>query len=351
MILFTPGPVMVRDEVLAESSRQVISHRGPSFRKLLASVEELINIVAGNSGGLAAVMPGSGTTAVDSMLWSLVEPGSRVLALSWGDFGDRMVESLRRRGARVTRVEAAWGEAVPPGDVEDLIKGHDYVAVVHNETSTGVAYRWLRRLAEAASSAGARLLVDSVSGLGGEEVRMDWGIYAMATCSHKALAAPPGVGVVLLSGEAVKRLRDEPPSMVPPFMDLSSYVRFLVERGETPYTPPVNALYSLKRALEYIVDMGVDRYIEMHRVKAEVLYNTGLEPFPRDAGYRSNTVVALRVGNAPRVKRVLEEYGYVVALGMKATRNSVVRIGTMGATTLEQVSRLAVLLRELGQGS
>ncbi len=345
MKLLTPGPVMVPPAVLEAAARQVISHRGEGFRRLMQGLQEKLLEVAGMHGGFAAVMPGSGTTAVDSMLWSLVKPRSRILVLSWGDFGERIAKSLHARGAHVEVARAPWGEALDPGQVEDLIQGHEYVAVVHNETSTGVAYRSLKKLAEAVQARGAKLLVDTVSGLGGEEIRMKWGIYAAATCSHKALAAPPGVGIVFLSSEAVRDLERGGTVNTPPILDLDRY-RVFMGKSETPFTPPVTLLYALDKALDLILEEGVEERIRRHGEKARLLYESGIPPLARE-DLRSNTVVALKVEDASKVKRMLEEHGYIVATGMKHLKEKVIRIGTMGSTGLDDVRRVASLLEEI----
>jgi len=347
-ILFTPGPVMVHREVLKEASRQVISHRGSDFRKLMGELQDLLGQVFQMSDGMVAVMPGSGTTAVDSMLWSLIPPRSRVLALVWGEFGWRIVESLEMRGAIVDVLDAKPGSLIRPRDIDDEIDGHEYITIVHNETSTGVSYNMVRELAEIANSRGAKVIVDTVSGLAGIQFKMDWGIYAAASCSHKAIAAPPGVGLVALSREALNRLKENPPQNTPPILNLSKYVKFLEDRMETPYTPPVNMLYTLKKALEIIVEMGLDNYIKIHERKAEVIYNNvGLKPLPERDEYKSRTVIALKARKPIEVKRMLEERGYVIATGMKKLKNRIIRIGTMGATTIEDARRLVEELNKL----
>ncbi|MCE4602567.1 MAG: aminotransferase class V-fold PLP-dependent enzyme [Desulfurococcales archaeon] len=346
MKLLTPGPVMARRSVLEAASRQVISHRGPAFRGLMRGLQEKLAAILGLADGMVAVMPGSGTTAVDSMLWSLIPPRSRVTVLSWGDFGERIAKSLQARGATVRLARAPWGQALSLEEALEALEGSEYAAVVHNETSTGVAYRQLKRLAEEASGMGVKLLVDTVSGLGGEHLSMEWGIYAAATCSHKAIAAPPGVGMVALSREALKDLRERGTQGVPPILDLDKYRRFLEERMETPFTPPVNTLYALDKALEHILQQGIRNHIEAHRERAAILYNAGPQPLP-PGELRSNTVVALKVQDAHKVKEELERRGYIIAHGMGKLKNTIVRIGTMGDITTEDIRQVAEILASI----
>ncbi len=337
--------------MLAAASRPVASHRSREFRELLREVTGLLRGLLGVDGGEALVLAGSGTTAVDAMAWSLVPPGERVLVLNWGEFGGRLAATLRLRGARVELLEAPWGSAV---DVDAAVRaavrgGYRYAAVVHNETSTGVAYRALRGLAESLSAEGVRLLVDTVSGAGGEEFTLSWGAYAAATCSHKALASVPGVAIVALSRWAVEELGDSPPAPAPPSLDLARHLRFLRERGETPFTPPVNALYALREALREIAGVGLGEWLAMHKRRAEIVYSAGLQPLPREEELWSRTVAALRVWDALEAKRVLEDEGFLVAAGMGPLKRSVIRVGLMGHHGLEEFRALADALARLAR--
>lgn len=336
---------------MKEISRPVVSHRSQEFREILSDVVEGLTRIFGLDSGNIAVLAGSGTTAVDAMIWSLVSPGDEILALVHGEFGRRAVASAEMRGAKVEVLEAPLGKVVDPELVKERIEEGEYthLLLVHNETSTGVAYRQLARVAEAAKDRGMLVLVDAVSGLGGEELHMSrWHLDAVASCSHKALASPPGVSFVALSDEAVNGLRGE----LPPILDLRRYVDFYAGRKETPFTPAVNNLYALRRALELIINMGIDAYVELHRRKASLLYRElprlGLPPLP-DEPVRSNTVTVFRTGdmNAKEVVSLLLERGFRIASGMKDSAKHLIRIGTMGNTSLEDLRELIDLLSEV----
>ena len=339
MKLLTPGPVEVPEEVLAEASARVVSHRSEEFHKLYSGVQQLLRKLYGlNNGGFVALLAGSGTTAVDAMAWSGVGRGERVLVVSHGVFGDRLAETLERRGARVEVLRPPKpGEPVEEDTVIEKLEdgGYDVLALVHNETSVGLAYRSLPKLCKAAGRAGVRVIVDTVSGLGGEPFSMEWGVAAAASASHKAIAAPPGVSFVAVSRTA-RLYRD-----VPLALDLERY-RLFDEKLETPFTPPVTLVRALRRALERIMEMGVDRYIAMHRERARILYEElprlGLEPVVTREEYRSNTVAAFYTPvSAVELRKRLAKMGYIIATGMGELRDRVVRVGVMGDLTLEDM--------------
>ena len=358
MKLLTPGPVEVPEPVLLAAAQRMISHRGPEFRELLGAVAEKLAGLA--SAEEALILAGSGTTAVDAMTWSLVPRGSRVLALVWGEFGERFASSARLRGALVDEKRYAWGTAPGPEEITALLEQHsyDYVLLVHNETSTGLAYRDVEKVARAATRTGARLLIDSVSGFPVESISLGSGVYAVATASHKALAAPPGAAIVLLSREAAEELekRGKTSNEVPPVLDLARYHWFLRNRGETPFTPPIPVTRSLLKALELVEEKGLERLRREHLERAAKLYSEprrhGYEPLVEKEQYRSNTVVALRVPShldSARVKERIAKEGYAIATGMGELRKRVIRIGVMGDVSIHDVERVAEILGELAQ--
>ena len=352
--LFTPGPVKVAPHVLEEMAKSLISHRGREFQELYTETTRILEDISHTpQGGHALLVPGSGTTAVDAMVMSLLTPNDRVLVPVWGEFGERLATTVSLSGAETIVKEYPPGTAPPVEELVEYAERYNVtaVALVHNETGTGLAYRGLEELARKLRGLGVRLLVDSVSGFAGEAIRVDWGIHAMATCTHKALWAPPGLGIVIISPEAAEALEREPPTRAPASIDLARYLKFKTQRRETPFTPPVNVMRALRRALADIVEEGgVERRIETHARRAEVLYRLeeeGAEPLVRDRVLRSNTVVALRTHtDATRVKETLEARGFVVAAGMGALKKTIVRIGTMGAHSMEVVERLAEAVRE-----
>ncbi len=344
MRLLTPGPVMISEEVRKALSMQVVSHRSIDYRKLHQQAVEGLRSILDLDGWDILLIPGSGTTAVDSMAWSLA-PGRRVLALVWGEFGRRLADTLRRAGARVDVLEVQPGRVIEPGVIAEQAVGYDLVAIVHNETGAGTRYPWIKELAEILD--GQALIVDSVSAAGAEETPAHDNIAAYATCSHKALAAPPGLGIVALNPRW-NRLVEERRTAPPPSLDLAKYLKF-AEKDETPFTPPVNVVAALAAATELINTVGPDKYRRMHEARSGILYSTpGLDFLPADQDVRSRTVVAVRTPRrAMDVKKALMDRGILVATGMGELKNDVVRIGVMGAIEDEWIREAASVIKEL----
>lgn len=351
-VLLTPGPSNPGEEVLKALSSPVVSHRGSEFRKLFSEVREKLMSVYRTASDVA-ILTGSGTLAVDAMIYSMVEPGDKVLLVSHGVFARRMLRSIRARGAEAEVLEAEPGEAVDPERVEEAVerKRPNVLAMVFTETSTGLAYRVARRVALRAKEMGLFVIVDAVSALGGERLGVeDHGFDAVASCSHKALASPPGLSFVALSSDGVKRVSST--SNKPLYLDLAVYLE-RHKRMETPATPAVNVFYALNAALSTIIEVGLDRWVLMHEERARLLYGElpklGLRPLVRNADYRSNTVTVFEVPRGVRATELVgcvAGKGFVISPGMEELRERLVRVGTMGAIDLKILRGLVNALEE-----
>ena len=337
--LFTPGPVQLDPRVLESLAKPVISHRVEEFRRILGEAEEkLAKIYRAN--GYIALLTGSGTLAVESMIYSLLDPGERLLIISHGVFARRAAKTARSRGVLVDLVESPQLGA--PVGVEELKRridngGYDALLIVYNETSIGLAYRDLEQVARYAKNQGLLVLVDAVSALAGEYLETSsWRLDAVASASQKAIAAPPGLSFVALSDEALEKAGRT--KHKPDYMDLVSYYNFYKRRRETPYTPSVNLVYALNKALDIILEKGLYQWIESHRRRATILYeklgNIGFKPVVGDERYRSNTVTAFYTTtinvSASAIASRLYEKDIVIAMGIGENRDRIIRIGVMG---------------------
>ena len=198
-------------------------------------------------------------------------------------------------------IEVANGLPVQPFPAADIafrLQGADYraVVVVHNESSTGVVAD-LAAIGAAVRKTPALLVVDSVSGLGGIEMRKDdWGVDVLLGASQKALMCPPGLGIASVTAKAweVINRADRLPRYYWDFRKALASA----ETVETPFTTPVSLVFGLREALEIIHEEGWPNVLARHHRLADALRAgcaaLGLRSFPT-APLISNTVLCLAV--------------------------------------------------------
>ena len=136
-----PGPTALPPSVREAGARQMINHRGPEFKELLARLQTGMKPYFGTTGDIA-ILSCAGTGGLEAAVVNTLSPGDRVLGVSIGAFGDRFAKIAEAYGATVDKVAAEWGWAAAPDEVRERLAagGGDYRAVLltHNETSTGV---------------------------------------------------------------------------------------------------------------------------------------------------------------------------------------------------------------------
>jgi aspartate aminotransferase-like enzyme len=221
--------------------------------------------------------------------------------------------------------------------VEERVHSTDYraVVVVHNESSTAVVSD-LAAIGRIVRDTPALLLADSVSGLGGLEMRQDeWGVDIVVSSSQKALMCPPGIGLASVSPKAWRMVNRD--SGMPRFYwDFRKAVAS-IEKSETPFTTPVSLMAGLLAALEMIHAEGLTAVLARHRRLAGALRAgceaLGLRTFGQPDSL-SSTVVALEVpaslNGGDIVRHMYERYKTVIAGSRNKLSGRVIRIGTMG---------------------
>ncbi len=317
----------------------MIGHRTPEFQDLFNEVLDLLAELHQTKTRNICLLTASGTGAVEAMILNALRPDDKLLVLNTGLFAERLAESARRAGVQVKMLDIGYGK-LPDEDLYisslEKFKPHA-VAIVYNETSTGTCIRTLPKLASIAKDHNAIVLVDAVSALGGEEIRMDeWRIDAVASASQKCLATPPGLSFLALSEELTSIIKSRKPRSF--YFDANLYMKFLSERSETPFTPAVTLLYSLLLSLRTIVKgIGLDKWIALHKARANALYSAlsllGLDCFAEPQA-RSHTVTVFKVPSGSDnsiVKYVRSKWGIDIAKGAGPTKGSCIRIGCMGA--------------------
>lgn len=354
-LIMVPGPTNVSDRVYKAMIRPIISHRGPEFRVLYKGIIENLRYLFQTEGDVF-VHTVSGTGGVECMISNVVSPGDKVLIPVFGLFSERMREKIIRRGGEAIEIKLNYGEAPTAEQVEQILdkeKNIDAIAIVYNETSTGVTVRDLPEIGRIAKERGVLMLVDAVSILGGDELPVDdWNIDICVAGSQKCLACPPGLSVISVSEDAWKRI--EKTDGRPFYHDLLKMKKFQA-RWETPFTPAIPLFYALDESLKIIREEGLENRFRRHKVCSKAFYDAiealGLDPFPKRE-VRSNTVIAFKKPenvDGDYIRKIMrEKYEILIAGGAGKVKNLIFRIGCMGIiSATETLSTLNALEKSL----
>ena len=358
-LIMLPGPTNVPSRVLLAMSKPIINHRGPEFHALYNDIQEKIRRVY-ETENVVIILSASGTGGVEFATFNFLGRGDRVVVPVLGEFSERLAEAVERAGAEVVRISVDHGKGVTLDQVRSVVEsnsGVTAIALVFNETSTGVSIWDVEKIGSFAHERGLLYIVDSISALGGVRIPTDRAyIDVHIAGSQKCIATPPGLSFVSVSKDAIeksKRLGEKRTY----YFNLDSYLKFH-ERSETPYTPAVPLFYALDEALTMILEEGLENYHKRHEILSTALYSA-LEalsiPIMPEKMFRSKTVVAAKKwGNIDmkQLRKIMEEkYGVVVAGEIGSIKDVGLRIGVMGMVNaghiIRTVSALEAALMEM----
>ena len=336
-----PGPTNVPDRVLRAIARPTIDHRGAEFAALAREVIGGLRQVFQTTGAVA-IFPSSGTGAWEAALVNTLSPGDGVLMFETGYFATLWRDMATRLGLAVTFVPGDWRHGVDLDALEaallaDKAGAIKALAIVHNETSTGVASRVaeVRSRMDAANHR-ALLMVDTISSLASMDYRHDeWRADVTVGCSQKGLMLPPGLGFNAISDEALARSRN---ARLP--RSYWDWQPMLADNagGFFPYTPSTNLLYGLREAIAMLLEEGLPAVFARHRRHAEATRRAvsgwGLEFLALNPDERSDSLTAVVIpdGHDADVLRriVLERFDLSLGTGLGKLKGKVFRIGHLG---------------------
>ena len=140
--LLTPGPTPLPERVRLTLARDMIHHRKSEFKAVMGRVQEKLRVLFGTQGTVLPLSC-SGTGAMTAAVYGLFNPGEKVLVAEAGKFGQRWRAIAASRGLEVTNLNAPWGQAVSPEQVEAALEADPSITGVLiqlSETSTGVLH-------------------------------------------------------------------------------------------------------------------------------------------------------------------------------------------------------------------
>ena len=336
-----PGPTNVPDRILRAIAQPTIDHRGPRFadlgREAIAGLQRVFQ-----TSGPVVMYPCSGSGAWEAAFVNTLSPGDTVLMVETGQFAILWRDMALRLGLQVDFIPGDWRHGVDAAAIGDKLAADNAhrikaVAVVHNETSTGVTsdIPAVRRAMDEREHP-ALLLVDAVSSLGSIDYRHEeWRVDVTVSSSQKGMMLPPGMGFNAIGGNALAASKSA--RMPRAYWDWEPMLRDNAA-GYFPTTPAINLLYGLREAVRMIEEEGLGHVFARHARFGEAtrcaVKAWGLELVcARPAEYSNAlTAVMMPAGHDADAFRkvVLERFDMSLGAGLGKLKGQVFRIGHLG---------------------
>ncbi len=276
-----------------------------------------------------------------------------------GVFGKGFVEFVSMYGGVPRLYTVNDKKPIDPKSLETFLeKDHDYkyATLVHCDTPSGILND-VGALCPLLDKYGILTVVDSVSAMFGEELRVDDArIDVLCGGSQKAVSAPPGLAFVTISSRAKKVMAERKVPIASFYANLRIFENYYEEKW-FPYTMPVSDIYGLRAAVENIAsDVGMlARHQRIGEACRRALTEAGLN-LHLESGF-SNTVTVFDVPKEVLAREILQimrdKHGIMLAGSLGSLDGQVIRIGHMGSNAniedmTETMGALDDTLRSLG---
>jgi aspartate aminotransferase-like enzyme len=349
--LFIPGPVEVSEKTWAAFSLPMIGHRGEDFKNLYRAIHPGLQTLFGTKQPVF-LSTSSAWGVMEASIRNLV--GRGVLCCMCGAFSDKWFDVAKRCGKEAAPLQVDWGKHIDHKAIDTQLAAgkFDTVALIHNETSTGVMNPLPEICCVLAKYPDVTLVLDTVSSFSGVKIEMDaLGIDVMLTGAQKALALPPGFSLFSVSEKAFARAEK--------IRDRGFYFDFLEFKKDqaewmTPSTPSIAHIHALQSKLDEIFEEGLEKRFARHsRTNALVhdwVRGAGFEFFAEE-GFRSKTLTCVKNNKEINVlefaRKLREKHHLVIDPGYGKIRGKSFRLSNMGDETEETVAHLLSCLDDV----
>ena len=307
--LFSSGPCPKRPGWSASAVEKIAylgrSHRAKTplqqIKKLIDLTSEILELPEGYR---VAIVPGSDTGAFELLMWSLLGKNETTMFV-WESFGndwaEDAIDQLKLARCKVNRAE--YGELPKLNEVSR----YSDICFTWNGTTSGVRVpdgNWIEKAED------RLVLCDATSAVFSQE--LDWEkLDAVSFSWQKALGGEGGHGVIVLSPNAIKRLKTyNPERPLPKIFRLIKNGRLIEEvfQGETLNTPSMFCVADALDSLLWIKELGgltetIRRSTENFEcLQGWVDQRPWIENLVSDPANRSNTSVCLKFSDERFVK-------------------------------------------------
>lgn len=364
MLLLTPGPTQIPQEVLEALGKPVMHHRTPEFETLFASVQKDLRKVFQTEQPIILIT-GTGTTAMEAAFVNLFTREDKLLVINAGKFGERWTKIAKAYQVEVDEFFIGIGSP-DLGEPLDLTKLEAFIQSKNkkptallfqaSETSTGIQLP-TKEITALAHKYGMLAVCDGITACGIFDLPMDqWGMDVVLSASQKAFMLPPGLAFVAYSKRAWEKAEQAKShaNALPKFsLDLFKE-RALQAENQTAWTPATQLIQALRTSLDLMLKNGLSKLFEKNQLMAEEIRlgvkNLGLELLAPKTASQAVTAVKVPPGidASELIKTLKNEHAIVIAGGQDVLKGKIFRLSHFGSiTTFDRVRALQALASAL----
>lgn len=360
--LFTPGPLTTSSTV-KQAQLHDYGSRDALFINTVAQIRKQLQLLAGVTAGAthtAVLIPGNGTSAIESVISSVMRADDHLLIIINGAYGRRV-----QKMATVYHIPFDT-LTYPENTIPDVAELDAYltlhpevklVAMVHCETTTGILNP-VEDIAAVVNKHHRQLFVDAMSSFGAVPLNVvEHKITYLVSSANKCLEGVPGFAFVIADVAALTQTEGHARTLS---LDLYSQWQGLEQNGQFRFTPPVQSIMAFHQALVELNEEGgvmgrAKRYAANNHHLRDGMIKRGFQPYLAEI-HQSYIITTFFYPTHPnfnfdRFYHLLSEQGFIIYPG-KLTEADCFRLGNIGRLTVQHMEALLtaidVTLESLG---
>jgi 2-aminoethylphosphonate-pyruvate transaminase len=339
-ILLTPGPLTTSDTV-REAMLQDWCTWDDDYNNLVQDLRTRLLRLAGSDTHeyTTALMQGSGSFVVESVIGSVIPRDGKLLVVSNGAYGDRMETIALMLRIPMLKYRESDASVPDPQKIKQLLEDDatiTHVSVVHVETTTGILNP-VAEIAAVVKGLGRTLIIDSMSGFGGVSIDVPaLGVDFLVSSANKCIQGTPGFGFVIARTAELEQCKGRARSHALDLYD--QWYNMEKGKGKWRFTSPTHIVRAFYQALlELEREGGVaareKRYQTNHGILKEGMLKLGFTMVIPEA-LQSHIITSFYPPQTSeydfkRFYQSLKSLGFVIYPG-KLTEAETFRIGNIG---------------------
>ncbi|MEK4423654.1 2-aminoethylphosphonate--pyruvate transaminase [Solibacillus sp. FSL K6-1523] len=352
--LLTPGPLTTTNTV-----RNVMNEDrctwDDEYKQITQTIRKQLLEIAGvtEEKYTTVLMQGSGSFVVEAVLTTAVQSSDKVLFITNGAYGERMVQMANAIGIQHTQYETPYGEAVNASDIATLLQQDPtitHVAMVHCETTTGILNP-IEEVIAVAKQHNAQVIIDAMSSFGGVPIDMEaLQIDYLVSSANKCIQGVPGFGFVIANIDRLSACQGVARSVS---LDLYDQWQTMKVDGKWRFTSPTHVVAAFAQALVELEEEGgvaarFTRYAANNSYLRKEMQAMGFAPYIDEADQSpiiTSYYYPTESFEFTAFYEAIKQKGFVLYPG-KLTDADTFRIGNIGDIHLSDMEQLVGAIKE-----
>jgi len=273
-ILLTPGPATTTDSV---KYAQVVSDICPREKKFGVIMEivskNLVKIAGGNDEDYVCVLfSGSGTAGMEVAIISVTPPSKKLLIINNGAYGERMVKIAKTYNIDFVELKFNWDTIPNLNQIENKLRDDkeiSCVTLVHHETTSGLLNQ-VKLIGKLVKKYNKIFIVDAISSFAGIPINVkESNIDFMISTSNKCIQGMAGICFIICNKKELERIKYYPKRSF--YLDLYDQYSYFSSDYQMRFTPPVQTIYALQKAIDEFLDEGAANRYKRYKKNWEIL--------------------------------------------------------------------------------